>query len=54
MGNDVGTVSNSFKSWIIPASQAFSIWGLIYALNGIFVVVQCFPQLTSLDNQRKL
>jgi len=54
MGNDVGTVANSYRSWIIPASQAFSIWGLIYLLNGIFVIVQCFPQLVSSDYQKEL
>ena len=29
-GDDVGTISDRYDSWIDPAGYAFSIWGLIY------------------------
>ncbi|MFO8076290.1 MAG: hypothetical protein ACQETV_09440 [Actinomycetota bacterium] len=29
-GDDVGTISDRYDSWIDPAGYAFSIWGLVY------------------------
>ena len=36
-------ITNSVDTRISPASYAFSIWGLIYSLIGVFVVYQALP-----------
>ena len=40
-GNSIGDISDLYPVRITPAGYAFSIWGLIYTLLGIFVVSQC-------------
>ncbi len=37
-GKSVGEISDSFPVRITPAGYAFSIWGLIYTLQAIFVL----------------
>lgn len=39
-GKQTGDVSNSYPNLFAPAGYAFSIWGLIYILLGIYVVYQ--------------
>ncbi|MFA5024651.1 MAG: TspO/MBR family protein [Patescibacteria group bacterium] len=39
-GKQTGDVSNSYPNLFTPAGYAFSIWGLIYILLGIYVVYQ--------------
>lgn len=38
-----GAVSDMFLTWVTPAGYVFAIWGLIYALLGVFVVYQALP-----------
>lgn len=40
---DVGAISDSFRNPIVPAGVAFSIWGLIFLLLGVYAVVQALP-----------
>lgn len=37
-GRDTGTISESYPNLFAPASFAFSIWGVIYTLLGLFVI----------------
>lgn len=39
----VGSVSDEFGNPIVPAGYAFSIWGVIFALLGVYAVVQALP-----------
>lgn len=39
-GRSTGQISDNYKNLFAPAGYAFSIWGLIYSLLGIFVVYQ--------------
>jgi len=39
-GRDTGAISDSYPNLFAPAGFAFSIWGLIYTLLGIYVVYQ--------------
>lgn len=39
-----GAVSDMFPTWVTPAGYVFAIWGLIYALLGVFVVYQALPR----------
>lgn len=39
-GKQTGEVSDSYPNLFAPAGYAFSIWGLIYTLLGIYVVYQ--------------
>lgn len=39
-GDDVGTISDRYDSWIDPAGYAFSIWGLIYVASLVFAAYQ--------------
>ncbi len=39
-GDDVGSISNRYDSWIDPAGYAFSIWGLIYVSSLVFAIHQ--------------
>lgn len=39
-GDDVGTISNRYDSWIDPAGYAFSLWGLIYVASLVFAAYQ--------------
>lgn len=42
-GIGVGEVSRKYPTDITPASYAFSIWGVIYTLVGLFCVYQVLP-----------
>jgi translocator protein len=48
-GRTTGEVSAMFPVLITPASYAFSIWGLIYFLLGIFVILPFFPRWRNLE-----
>ena len=39
-GRDTGAISDNYGNLFAPAGYAFSIWGLIYALLGVYVVYQ--------------
>lgn len=39
----IGSVSNKFNTELTPAGYAFSIWGVIYFCEAIFVLAQCCP-----------
>lgn len=39
-GRDTGVISDNYPNLFAPAGYAFSIWGLIYTLLGIYVVYQ--------------
>ncbi|MFA7170850.1 MAG: tryptophan-rich sensory protein [Candidatus Paceibacterota bacterium] len=39
-GRDTGAISDNYANLFAPAGYAFSIWGLIYALLGVYVVYQ--------------
>jgi hypothetical protein len=40
---DVGEISDKYPTFFTPASNAFSIWGLIYALHAAFIIYQWTP-----------
>lgn len=42
-GDDNGTISARFPTPLTPAAWAFSIWGLIFLLQGVGVVYQLLP-----------
>lgn len=48
-GRTTGEISAMFPVLITPASYAFSIWGLIYCLLGIFVILPFFPRWRNLE-----
>jgi len=39
-GRDTGAISDNYPNLFAPAGYAFSIWGLIYTLLGIYVIYQ--------------
>ncbi|MDD3006337.1 MAG: tryptophan-rich sensory protein [Candidatus Pacebacteria bacterium] len=39
-GRDTGAISDNYANLFAPAGYAFSIWGLIYALLGVYVIYQ--------------
>lgn len=39
-GRDTGAISDSYPNLFAPAGYAFSIWGLIYTLLGVYVMYQ--------------
>mmetsp|Transcript_25532 Transcript_25532/g.42190 ORF Transcript_25532/g.42190 Transcript_25532/m.42190 type:complete len:361 (+) Transcript_25532:52-1134(+) len=36
-------IANTHPVYLLPSGYAFSIWGIIYLLQGLFCVVQCLP-----------
>ncbi len=44
-GNTTGDISNQYDSLFTPAGFTFSIWGLIYLMLGIYVVLVLFGRL---------
>lgn len=40
-----GAVSDRFPTFVTPAGYVFAIWGVIYALTGIFAVYQARPTM---------
>ena len=43
-GRSTGEISDNYLNLFAPASYAFSIWGLIYTLLGIYVIYQFFSK----------
>jgi len=43
VGSSVGTISQEFRSLIFPATYAFSIWGPIFILCGVYAIYQALP-----------
>jgi translocator protein len=43
-GQNTAAVSDKYPTLITPAGYVFAIWGIIYALLGIFVVYQALPK----------
>lgn len=43
-GQDTAAVSDKYPTLITPAGYVFAIWGIIYALLGIFVIYQALPK----------
>lgn len=41
-GRSTGEISDNYQNLFAPAGYAFSIWGLIYTLLGIYVIYQLF------------
>ena len=40
LGLSIGDISHQYQNLFTPANYAFSIWGLIYLMLGVFVVYQ--------------
>ncbi len=47
-GRGTGQISDNYPNLFAPAGYAFSIWGLIYTLLGIYVVYQLWQKKNSL------
>lgn len=45
-------VANTHPVYVLPVGWAFSIWGIIYMLEGIFSVYQALPLFGGLDDER--
>lgn len=43
-GRDTGAISDNYPNLFAPAGYAFSIWGLIYTLLGIYVIYQLWRE----------
>lgn len=43
-GRSTGEISDNYQNLFAPAGYAFSIWGLIYTLLGIYVIYQLFQK----------
>jgi hypothetical protein len=43
MPASLSEITDAVDSLIAPAGYAFSIWGLIYSLLGVFVIYQALP-----------
>ena len=42
-GPSIGTVSDRFPTYVVPAGYAFSIWSLIFALSLGYGIWQAIP-----------
>ena len=40
-------IARANVNYILPASSAFSIWGVIYFFNALFVIYQAVPRINS-------
>ncbi|MFZ5391887.1 MAG: TspO/MBR family protein [Patescibacteria group bacterium] len=47
-GRSTGEISDNYANLFAPSGYAFSIWGLIYALLGIYVIYQLWPSKNDL------
>lgn len=47
-------VSEAYPTLVTPQGWAFSIWGLIFLIEGIFTAVQCWPSQRSANYLRKI
>ncbi len=52
-GVDTAQVSAQYDTLFTPAGYAFSIWGAIYLLLGIYVVFQLLPVREAIDPERQ-
>lgn len=43
-GSSNGDLSRKYQTLVTPSSRAFSIWALIFLLQGVFAVVQLLPR----------
>jgi len=41
---DIGSVSDNYQTIVSPSGWAFSIWGVIFIMQGVFAVVQLLPR----------
>ncbi|MEM2098897.1 MAG: TspO/MBR family protein [Candidatus Bathyarchaeia archaeon] len=53
-GKTTAEVSNSYPTLITPAGYVFAIWGIIYALLGIFLIYQAFPSQKDKNFQKQI
>jgi benzodiazapine receptor len=53
-GVNTAQISNSNPTLITPAGYVFSIWGVIYALLGVFVVFQALPSQKENEYSKKI
>jgi benzodiazapine receptor len=53
-GKNTAQISDSNPTRITPAGYVFSIWGVIYVLLGIFVVVQALPSEKGKNYQQRI
>lgn len=54
MPNSLSEITDGVDSLIAPDGFAFSIWGLIYSLIGIFVIYQALPQVWTPNRNNEL
>ena len=52
LGDDNATISARFPTLLTPAGWAFSIWGIIFLLQGLGVVYQFLPQGYGPDGEK--
>ncbi|MBN1880429.1 tryptophan-rich sensory protein [bacterium] len=50
-GRSTGQISDSYPNLFAPAGYAFSIWGLIYILLGVYVVYQLWQEKDELGKK---
>lgn len=43
LGTKIGTISDKYYTLITPPGYTFGIWGVIYFLWGLFVLLQLLP-----------
>jgi hypothetical protein len=43
VGSSVGAIAQEYRSFILPASYAFAIWGPIFILCGVYALYQALP-----------
>jgi benzodiazapine receptor len=53
-GQNTAQVSDSNPTLITPAGYVFSIWGIIYLLLGVFVIVQTLPSQKTKTYHQKI
>jgi benzodiazapine receptor len=53
-GKNTAQISDANPTLITPAGYAFSIWGIIYILLGIFVVFQALPSEKGKDYKKSI
>jgi hypothetical protein len=52
LGDDNATISARFPTLLTPAGWAFSIWGIIFLLQGLGVVYQFLPHGYGPDGEK--
>ncbi len=51
---NTATISEKYPTLITPPGYVFSIWGVIYVLLGLFVVVQALPSEKGKEYQKRI